>query len=74
MRAWTIDIKKSRARPPYEVRERLRHIITKITARSVTVHRGRGRKALSRRRKLHSGRRYVEHSGIRFAINLDSTL
>src|SRR3546814_10302565 len=42
--AWTIDIKKSRARPPHGVRERLRQIINRITARSVTVHRGRGQK------------------------------
>src|SRR3546814_11388234 len=37
--AWTIDIKKSRARPPHGVRERLRQIINRITARSVPVHR-----------------------------------
>ena len=42
--AWTIDIKKSRARPPHGVRERLRQIINRITTRSVTVHRGRGQK------------------------------
>ena len=42
--AWTIDIKKSRARPPHTVRERLRQIISQITGRSVTVHRGRGQK------------------------------
>jgi hypothetical protein len=71
--AWTIDIKKSRARPPYEVRERLRHIITKITARSVTVHRGRGQR-LFQEAQAPLWERYAEHSGIRFAINLEHPL
>ena len=52
--AWTIDIKKSRARPPHGVRERLRQIINRITARSVTVHRGVGRSSF-RRAKPRSG-------------------
>ena len=51
--AWTIDIKKSRARPPHGVRE-LRQIINRITARSVTVHRGVGRSSF-RRAKPRSG-------------------
>ena len=71
--AWTIDIKKSRARPPYEVRERLRHIIARITARSVTVHRGRGHK-LFQEIQAPVWERYVEHTGIRFAINLEHPL
>lgn len=71
--AWTIDIKKSRARPPYEVRERLRHIIAKITARSVTVHRGRGQK-LFQEAQAPLWERYAEHSGIRFVINLEHPL
>jgi len=71
--AWTIDIKKSRARPPYEVRERLRHIIAKITARSVTVHRGRGRK-LFQEAQAPLWERFAEHSGIRFAVNLEHPL
>src|SRR3546814_3682207 len=36
--AWTIDIKKSRARPPHGVRERLRQIINRITARRSEEH------------------------------------
>jgi hypothetical protein len=71
--AWTIDIKKSRARPPYEVRERLRHIIAKITARSVTVHRGRGQR-LFQEAQAPLWERYAEHAGIRFAINLEHPL
>lgn len=66
--AWTIDIKKSRARPPHVVRERLRQIIAKITARSVTVHRGRGQK-LFQETDAPFWERYADQGGIRFAIN-----
>ncbi len=66
--AWTIDIKKSRARPPLAVRERLRQIISQITARSVTVHRGRGQK-LFQESQAPLWERYADHGGIRFAIN-----
>lgn len=66
--AWTIDIKKSRARPPHPVRERLRQVIAKITARSVTVHRGRGQK-LFQETQAPFWERYADHDGIRFAIN-----
>jgi hypothetical protein len=71
--AWTIDIKKSRARPPHAVRERLRHIIARITARSVTVHRGRGQK-LFQEARTPIWERYAERSGIRFTINLGHPL
>ncbi|ENO80987.1 hypothetical protein B447_09883 [Thauera sp. 27] len=66
--AWTIDIKKSRARPPHAVRERLRQIISKVTTRSVTVHRGRGQK-LFQESQAPFWERYADHDGIRFAIN-----
>lgn len=66
--AWTIDIKKSRARPPHEVRERLRQIISHITARSVTVHRGRGQR-LFQESQAPLWERYASHDGIRFSIN-----
>lgn len=65
---WTIDIKKSRARPPHAVRERLRQIIAKITARSVIVHRGRGQK-LFQEIPAPLWERYADHGGIRFAVN-----
>lgn len=71
--AWTIDIKKSRARPPHAVRERLRRIISQITARSVTVHRGRGKK-LFRESQAPLWERYADHGGIRFAINAQHPL
>lgn len=70
---WTIDIKKSRARPPHAVRERLRQIISQITARSVTVHRGRGQK-LFQESQAPLWERYVDHGGIRFAINAEHPL
>lgn len=71
--AWTIDIKKSRARPPHAVRERLRQIIAKITARSVIVHRGRGQK-LFQESEAPIWERYADRIGIRFAINLQHPL
>ena len=66
--SWAIDIRKSRVTPPHAVRERLRQIISRITARSVTVHRGRGQK-LFQESKAPFWERYSDHGGIRFAIN-----
>lgn len=66
--AWTIDIKKSRARPPHAVRERLRQIIDRISARSTTVHRGRG-KRLFEETVAPLWERYADHEGIRYALN-----
>lgn len=71
--AWTIDIKKSRARPPHAVRERLQQIISKITARSVIVHRGRGQK-LFQETQAPLWERYADHGGIRFAVNMQHPL
>jgi hypothetical protein len=71
--AWTIDIKKSRSRPPRPVRERLSQIIAKITARSVTVHRGRGQR-LFQESAAPMWERYADHGGIRFAINTEHPL
>lgn len=66
--AWTIDIKKSRARPPHAIRERLRQIIDKIASRSVTVHRGRGQR-LFQEDAAPLWERYADHTGIRYAVN-----
>lgn len=71
--AWTIDIRKSRARPPYAVRERLRQIIEHICGRSTTVHRGRGRR-LFEEVKAPLWERYADHGHIRYAINSDHPL
>lgn len=66
--AWTIDIKKSRARPPHVVRERLRQIISQITGSSVRVHRGRGQK-LFQEVKAPLWERYADQTGIRYVLN-----
>ncbi|UZJ44238.1 ATP-binding protein [Marinimicrobium sp. C6131] len=66
--SWTIDIKKSRARPPLPVRERLRQIISKVSGRSTTVHRGRGQR-LFQDVASPVWERYVDHGGIRYSIN-----
>jgi hypothetical protein len=66
--SWTIDIKKSRARPPHLVRERLRQIIGQVTGRSTTVHRGRGQKLFDDV-KAPMWERYSDHCGIRYAVN-----
>ncbi|MFB0582816.1 ATP-binding protein [Aeromonas salmonicida] len=70
---WTIDIKKSRARPPHAVRERLRQILTKVTARSVTVHRGRGQK-LFQDMGSPLWERYADQEGIRYSLNTSHPL
>ena len=71
--SWTIDIKKSRARPPRAVRERLRQIIAKITDRSTTVHRGRGQK-LFQEDTAPLWERYADNGGIRFEVNREHPL
>lgn len=65
---WTIDIKKSRARPPHQVRERLRQIIARIAGRSTTVHRGRG-KRLFEETKAPLWERYADKGAIRYSLN-----
>ena len=66
--SWTIDIRKSRARPPRVIRERLRQIITRIAGRSTTVHRGRGKK-LFEEIKAPLWERYADQGRIRYALN-----
>lgn len=71
--AWTIDIRKSRARPPHAVRERLRQVIEHICGRSTTVHRGRGQK-LFEEVKAPLWERYVDHGRIRYVVNNEHPL
>lgn len=71
--SWTIDIKKSRARPPHPVRERLRQIIAQITGRSTTVHRGRGQK-LFEDIAAPLWERFADQGGIRYAVNTSHPL
>jgi hypothetical protein len=72
-KSWTIDIKKSRARPPHAVRERLRQIISKISARSTAVHRGRGRKLFDEV-TAPLWERYADNGKICFSINKEHPL
>lgn len=71
--SWTIDIKKSRARPPPLVRERLRQIINQITGRSTTVHRRRGQK-LFEEVTAPLWERFADQGGIRYAVNTSHPL
>jgi hypothetical protein len=66
--SWTIDIKKSRARPPRVVREHLRQILQKITGAAIKVHRGRGQK-LYKDIESPLWERYADHGQIRYALN-----
>jgi hypothetical protein len=66
--AWTIDIRKSRARPPRAIRERLRQVIDQICGRSTRVHRGRGQK-LFEEVQSPIWERYADHDCIRYALN-----
>lgn len=67
-KVWEIDIKKSRAAPPLQVRERLRQIISRIINRSVTVHQGRGKKLFSKVKKP-VWERYRDQKTIRYILN-----
>lgn len=71
--AWTIDIRKSRARPPHAVRERLRQVIDHICGRSTTVHRGRGQR-LFEEISAPVWERYADQGCIRYAVNSDHPL
>ncbi|MBR0899579.1 ATP-binding protein [Bradyrhizobium tropiciagri] len=70
---WTIDIKKSRAYPPPEVREQLRQIIGRITDQSARVHTGRSRKLFDKD-VMPMWTRYVERGAVRYAPNEDHPL
>ncbi|MDE0154018.1 MAG: ATP-binding protein [Gammaproteobacteria bacterium] len=66
--SWTIDIKKSRANPPLQVRNRLKRVIHKISDRSTTVHRGRGKKLFD---EINTPvwERYADQGQIRYSLN-----
>ena len=66
--SWTIDIKKSRASPPLQVRNRLKQVIGKISDRSTTVHRGRGKKLFDEI-KTPVWERYADQGQIRYSLN-----
>lgn len=71
--SWTIDIKKSRARPPQAVRERMKQIIARITNSSTRVHKKRGKKLFE---EIGSPfwDRYADPGKVRYAVNMDHPL
>ena len=66
--SWTVDIKKSRANPPLQVRNRLKQVIDRISERSTTVHRGRGKKLFDEV-KTSVWERYADQGEIRYSLN-----
>ncbi|MFA5551087.1 MAG: ATP-binding protein [Acidimicrobiia bacterium] len=65
---WTIDIKKSRAVPPTEVRAALKRIIDKLYQRSVNIHKNRGQR-LSQDIRVPLWERFAHDGTIRYAVN-----
>lgn len=70
---WTIDIKKSRAKPPHEVKERLKQIISKVTDSSTRIHRGRGQK-LFQDIPEPVWERFGDKNKVRFELNMSHPL
>jgi Histidine kinase-, DNA gyrase B-, and HSP90-like ATPase len=70
---WTIDIKKSRASPPPQVREKLQQIIKKITEQSRRVYLGRGERLLAQ--QTHPlWIRHSDRKGVQYGINREHPL
>jgi len=67
--AWTIDIKKSTAHPPEEVRQNLRRIIDKIVGTSRRVYTYRGRTTNNNNKLVHSWNRMDGREGISYIVN-----
>lgn len=67
---WTIDIKKSRAHPPYQVKEKLRQIINRIVEQSTRVHSGRGRRLFDEAPDPF-WLKHADRDGIRYSLNSD---
>ena len=65
---WAIDIKKSKASPPLEVRQRIKQIIARITESSTQVHRGRGKKIFEES-KAPVWERYADRGSVRYDLN-----
>jgi hypothetical protein len=67
---WTIDIKKSRAHPPQQVKDTLRQVLNRIVEQSTRVHTGRGRRLFDENPEP-CWMRYAEHGGVRYSVNKD---
>lgn len=70
---WTIDIKKSRAHPPQQVREKLSHIINRIAEQSRRIHTGRGERLFAQQEQP-LWLRYPDRKGTRYGINREHPL
>ena len=71
--SWTIDIKKSKARPPRQVMERVKQIINQITGRSIGVHKKRGQRLFDET-KAPVWERFADSGKVRYEINYDHPL
>ena len=71
--SWTIDIKKSRATPPPQVRDRLKQVIGQIENNSVSVYRRRGGK-LVKDVEMPIWERHVDCGTIKYALNREHPL
>lgn len=67
---WTIDIKKSRAYPPQQVKDTLRQVLNRIVEQSTRVHTGRGKKLFDENPEP-CWTRYAEHGGVHYSVNKD---
>lgn len=70
---WAVDIKKSKARPPYEVRLRVKQIISKVTEDSSRTYRGRGQK-LFEQTKSPIWERHANRKNVRYELNKNHPL
>jgi hypothetical protein len=67
---WTIDIKKSRAFPPQQIRDKLRQVLSRIVEQSTRVHIGRGKRLFDENSEPFWVR-YAEHGGVHYSLNKD---
>lgn len=67
---WTIDIKKSRAYPPQQIKDTLRQVLNRIVEQSTRVHTGRGRRLFDENPEPFWSR-YAEHGGVHYSVNKD---
>lgn len=67
---WTIDIKKSRAYPPQEVRKKLRQVLNRIVEQSTRVHTRRGWKLIEEN-PVKCWTRQMEHGRVHYSLNRD---
>lgn len=65
---WKVDVRKSSAQPPRQVRDRLRRLIETIGAGSKRVYRGRGAR-LASRTTVPVWQRFQDKNEIRYGLN-----